>query len=79
MKLYLSENYLALFSCVQNLAGDLVLINNFTCEYVVNLSVTLSFFFFLKHGLLLLLRELSEPSQQVMSLERGSKQCHVTS
>lgn len=43
MKLYLSENYLAVFSDVQNLAEDLVLISNFTCEYVGNLSLTLVF------------------------------------
>lgn len=43
VKFYLSENYLAVFSDVQNLAEDLVLISNFTCEYVGNLSLTLVF------------------------------------
>lgn len=51
MKLYLSENYLAVFSDVQNLAEDLVLISNFTCEYAGNLSLTLVFF---KHDSVLL-------------------------
>lgn len=33
---------------------------------------------FLRHGLLLLHKELSEPSQLMLSLERGSECCNVS-